>query len=71
MEVVDVAMADRDFAEVMWKRDFGRHSQGMLWWDDEEQLWLTGTCTYVADDQTLQQKLDSLNRFADVVIAKL
>jgi alkanesulfonate monooxygenase SsuD/methylene tetrahydromethanopterin reductase-like flavin-dependent oxidoreductase (luciferase family) len=26
---------------------------------------------YVADDQTLQQKLDSLHRFADVVIAKL
>ena len=26
---------------------------------------------YVADDQTLQQKLDSLNRFADVVISKV
>ena len=63
MEVVDVAMADRDFAEVMWKRDFGRHSQGMLWWDDEEQLWLTGTCTYVADDQPARWHLATVDPF--------
>ncbi len=50
-EVVDVAMADPDFADVLAERDFARHSQGMLWWDESEGHWLTGTCTYVADDQ--------------------
>lgn len=66
-EVVDAAMADRDFVEVMGKRDFGRYSQGMLWWDDDEQLWFTGTCTYVADDKPARWHLATVDPFTAAV----